>query len=179
MVYVFLADGFEEIEAIAPVDILRRAGADVKIVGIGGKTIESKRGVVVTADILDSEAKTDGLEMIVLPGGMPGASNLEKSKTVQDFINFCSKNNIYIGAICAAPYVLGKAGVLKGIKATCFPGFEKDLEGALISKKSVEFDKNIITAKGAGAALDFALKLVAVLYGSEKAEKIRVEIQAV
>lgn len=177
MIYIFLADGFEEIEAIAPIDMLRRAGLDVKTVGVGKRVVTSGRGIPVTADILDSEAVFDDLQMVVLPGGMPGAENLFNSDIVKKFIAFSNEIKLYIGAICAAPSILGKMGLLNGIKATCYPGYEKDLEGAIIANESVVTDKHFITAKGAGVAIEFGLALVSALCGKEKADKIQKQIQ--
>jgi 4-methyl-5(b-hydroxyethyl)-thiazole monophosphate biosynthesis len=177
VIYIFLADGFEEIEAIAPIDMLRRAGLEVKIVGIGKRLITSGRGVTVTADIVDSEAVFDNLQMVVLPGGMPGAENLFNSEIVKKFIIYANENNIYIGAICAAPFILGKMGLLNGIKAICYPGYEKDLLGAIIADEFVATDKNFVTAKGAGVAIEFGLALVSALCGNEKAEKIKKQVQ--
>ena len=177
MVYVFLADGFEEIEAIAPVDMLRRAGLEVKTVGIGKRVVTSGRGISVNADIIDSEAVFDNLQMIVLPGGIPGAENLFNSEIVKKFIAFANENKLHIGAICATPFILGKMGLLKGIKATCYPGYEKDLEGAIIANESIVADKNFITARGAGVSIEFGLALVAALCGKEKADKIQKQIQ--
>jgi 4-methyl-5(b-hydroxyethyl)-thiazole monophosphate biosynthesis len=179
MIYVFLADGFEEIEAVAPIDMLRRAGLEVKTVGIGNKVIKSGRGISVTADIVDSEAIFDELQMIVLPGGMPGADNLFNSEIVKKFIAYANEKKLFIGAICAAPFIVGKMGLLKGVKATCYPGYEKDLEGAIIENQSVVADKNFVTAKGAGVAIEFGLALVACLCGKEKADKIQNQIQKV
>lgn len=167
MIYVFLANGFEECEALAPVDILRRGGLDVKTVGVGGKTVSGSHGIPVVCDITEDEAVTDGLEAIVLPGGMPGTLNLEKSNSVQRFIDFAVQNGLIIGAICAAPSILGHKGLLRGKKATCFPGFEKDLIGAEFSDVSTVRDGNIITAFGAGAAFDFGFELLAAITGDK------------
>jgi 4-methyl-5(b-hydroxyethyl)-thiazole monophosphate biosynthesis len=178
MVYAFLADGFEEIEAISPIDILRRAGILVKTVGVGGKTVTGNHSITVTADILPSEIELDErLEMVVLPGGMPGADNLQNCEEVVNALNFAAKNERYIAAICAAPKILGANGLLCGKKATCFPGYEKELAGALVTSESVVTDGNIITAKGAGAALLFGFELVSALKGKETAEKIRAAMQ--
>ena len=117
--------------------------------------------------------------MIVLPGGMPGTLNLEKSKAVQDTIDYCAKNGKYIGAICAAPSIIGKKGLLKGRKATCFPGFEEFLEGADFTGGPVEQDGNFITARGAGVAVEFGLKLVEVLSGKPASDKIRESMRCV
>lgn len=163
MIYVFLADGFEELEALAPVDILRRGGLNVKTVGVGGKTVCGAHKIPVVCDITEGEAATDGLEGIILPGGMPGTLNLEKSKCVQRFIDFAAKNGLYIGAICAAPSILGHRGLLKGKKATCFPGFEKDLDGSEFTDLPVVTDGKITTACGAGAAFDFGFRLLSEL----------------
>ena len=149
MVYVFLADGFEDIEALAPIDILRRANVDVKTVGVTGKEVTSSHGVTVKADISVSDIKLDSdLELIVLPGGMPGTLNLEASVGVQKAIDFCAANDKYIAAICAAPSILGHKGLLKGKKATCFPGFEKDLVGADACSDLVVIDGKFITGNG-------------------------------
>ncbi len=161
MIYVFLANGFEETEAIAPIDLLRRSEKKVITVGIGDNVITSSHGVPVVTDTIAQEAPlTDELEMIVLPGGMPGTLNLEKSEYVQAAIDFCVKNNKYIGAICAAPSILGHKGLLKGRKAVCYEGFEAQLEGAEIVSSGVAEDGIFITARGAGVAIDFGLKLV-------------------
>ena len=168
MVYVFLADGFEELEALAPVDILRRGGCEVKTVGVGGKTAVGAHNIPVVCDITAEEAVTDRLQAIILPGGMPGTLNLEKSDCVQKFIDFAAENGICIGAICAAPSILGHKGLLKGKKATCFPGFEKDLIGAEFSDVPVVTDGKITTAYGAGAAFDFGFRLLSELTGDKE-----------
>ena len=168
MIYVFLSDDFEEIEALAPVDILRRGGCDVKTVGVGGKTAVGSHKIPVVCDITAQEAVTDGLEGIILPGGMPGTINLEKSGVVQRFIDFATENGLYIGAICAAPSILGHKGLLRGKKATCFPGFEKELDGAEFLDLPVVTDGKITTACGAGAAFDFGFRLLSELTGDKE-----------
>lgn len=175
MVYIFLADGFEEMEAIAPIDILRRANIEVKTVGVNSKTITSSRNVKVTTDILDSEAVFEGLSMIVLPGG-PGTNNLKESPIVKRFIQYAFDKSLYIGAICAAPTILGEMGLLKGVEAICFPGYEGKLKGAVISSLNVVADKKIITANAAGSSLEFALMLVSVLKGKEIAQNIKKQL---
>ena len=133
MIIEFLADGFEEIEALTPVDILRRAGCDVKCVSVNKtKTVVGAHGIKVEADITAEEAERLALspEMIILPGGMPGAKNLDESDIVDAFIKKAEKNGSYLAAICASPMILGKRGILSGKRATCFPGFEKYLTGA-------------------------------------------------
>ena len=178
MVYVFLADGFEDIEALAPIDILRRANVDVKTVGVTGKEVTSSHGVTVKADISVSDIKLDSdLELIVLPGGMPGTLNLEASVGVQKAIDFCAANDKYIAAICAAPSILGHKGLLKGKKATCFPGFEKDLVGADACSGLVVIDGKFITGKGPGACIEFGLKLAEILVSADAALNIKAGMQ--
>ena len=168
MVYVFLADGFEEVEAITPIDYLRRAGLQLRTVGVSGKTVVGAHGIEITTDIkaksivLDSE-----LQMIVLPGGMPGTINLANNKFVNDAIDYCVNNDIPIGAICAAPSILGDKGLLDGKTATCYSGFEKSLKGAIIGDTPVCKDGNYITAKSAAYAQDLAFELVQTLCGEE------------
>lgn len=173
MIYVFLAQGFEETEAIAPIDILRRCEKEVVTVGIGDNIIKGSHGIAVVTDTEDKliELNSD-LEMIVLPGGMPGTLNLEKSEIVQKAIDYCAANDRYIGAICAAPSILGHKGLLKGKKAVCYTGFEPQLEGAEIVDEPAVIDGKIITARGAGVAVDFGLKLVEALISKERSEKM-------
>ena len=178
MVYLFLANGFEEIEALCPLDLLRRAGVEVTTVGIGSEVIRGSHGITVHADILDIMYRDSSPDMIILPGGMPGAKNLDESKTVDVAIKTASRHRAYIAAICAAPFVLGKRGLLEGKNATCFPGFEDELEGATIVKDSgVVVDGNVITARGMGVAQKFGLTLVSLLCGEEKAKSIEKSIQ--
>ncbi len=179
MVYCFLADGFEEVEAIAPIDMLRRAGVEVITVGVTGKTAVGAHGIPVTADIsVDEVILNESLEAVILPGGMPGALNLENSDAVQKAIDYAAENGKLICAICAAPQILGHKGLLGGKKAIAYPGFEKELSGAEISSDFVVCDGSIITAKGAGVATEFGLEIVAQLKGREKAEAIRMQIQS-
>ena len=169
MIALFLADGFEEIEALATVDILRRAHLDVQTVGVNGRQIRGTHGIEVTADILDREWTADELEAVVLPGGMPGTLHLEQSPVVQYAIDTAVNRGLYLCAICAAPSILGHKGLLEGKRATCFPGFEKDLKGAHIQGEAVVMDDRFITAKGAGVAVDFGLRIVAALTSPEQA----------
>lgn len=178
MIYVFFAEGFEEIEALAPVDILRRANLDVLTVGIGSKTIKGAHGISVVCDLSENEVRPDeSLTGIVLPGGMPGTANLEKSETVQSFIDFADEKNILIAAICAAPSILGHKGLLKDKNATCFPSFEHSLKGAKLVSYPVVKDGNIITAKGMGVAIDFSLTIAEHFIGKEKAVEIKESLQ--
>lgn len=178
MIYVFLANGFEEIEALAPVDFLLRAGVNVKTVGISGKFCRGAHGINVEADILPEDVVlNDKLQGVILPGGMPGAENLNNSDDVQKAIDYCAENGKIIGAICAAPFVLGRKGLLEGKNATCFPGFEGELKGASLSESGVVTDGTIVTAKGAGVAWEFGAAICSVLMGEEKAQQILRGIQ--
>lgn len=178
MVYVFLADGFEEIEALAPIDILRRAKVEVKTVGVTGEQIVSSHKVTFVPDITCDKIILDSdLDMVVLPGGMPGTLNLEASEAVQKAVDFCVENDKFIAAICAAPSILGHKGLLKGKSAVCFPGFEKDLEGAKVEDKLVVADGKIVTAKGAGACIEFGLKLAELVAGKSESDRIRAGMQ--
>lgn len=177
MVYVFLAEGFEEIEALAPVDILRRAGVDVRTVGIGGQTVRGAHGVEVLSDLTENEADGAGLEMVVLPGG-PGTPNLEASAAAQRLIARAAEQGLWIGAICAAPSILGHKGLLKGKRAVCYPGYEKELDGARVEHTTVCVDGRLVTGNGPGAALAFGFELAAALAGCEKAEAVRSSMQA-
>lgn len=173
MIYVFLAQGFEETEAITPIDILRRCGKEVVTVGIGDNIIKGSHGIAVVTDTEDRLIElNDELEMIVLPGGMPGTLNLEKSEIVQKAIDYCAANGKYIGAICAAPSILGHKGLLKGKRATCYTGFEDQLTGAEAVDEPAVIDGKIITARGAGAAVEFGLALAEVLTSKERSEKM-------
>ena len=179
MIYTFLADGFEEIEALCPVDIMRRAGLTVTTVGIGGREIVGSHGITVRADISDSELCFEDIELIFLPGGMPGTKNLDASKAVHQAIDLAIEQNAYIAAICAAPMILGKRGILNEKEAVCYPGFENYLDGATVpADKKIVTDGKIITAKGMGVAADLGLEIVRVLCGKEKSDAIRKAIIA-
>lgn len=177
MVYVFLAEGFEIIEALAPVDMLRRAKIDVMTVGVTGSAVKSSCGVEVNADISIDEFCEENIDAVILPGGMPGTLNLEKNEIVQHAVDSAVKNNNLVCAICAAPSILGHKGLLEDKNAIAFPGFEQELSGALISDKYVVTDGNFITAKGAGVATEFGLEIVKQLKGEELSESIRNTIQ--
>lgn len=173
MVYLFLANGFEEVEALAPLDILRRAGKEVTTVGIGGTVISGAHGITVKADIPDSDLTLHDIEAVILPGGMPGAKNLDASPAVDAALAAADSCGAYLCAICAAPMVLGHRGYLKGHNATCYPGFEKDLIGATHAEAHVVSDRRRITAAGMGAAVDFGLAIAAALCGDDTARAIR------
>ena len=173
-IYVFLAEGFEEVEALTPVDVLRRAGLPVKTVSVTGVlTVNGAHGVPVIADMVFEEVKEADTEMIVLPGGLPGATNLDAHKGLSDLIMAFAEAGKPLSAICAAPLVYGKRGLLKGKKATCYPGFDNFLEGAEYTAAMVEKDGNIITGKGPGAAMEFALAVVELLQGKDKVAELR------
>ncbi|MBR4627964.1 MAG: DJ-1/PfpI family protein [Ruminococcus sp.] len=177
MIYVFLADGFEETEAVAPIDLLRRAGKKVVTVGVGDNMIAGSHGLTVITDTIAQEAPlTEALEMIVLPGGMPGTLNLEKSQYVQNAIDFCVENGRYIGAICAAPSILGHKGLLKGKRAVCYEGFETQLEGAVTGTEPVAADGQFITSRGAGTAVEFGLALVEKVVSKAESDRLRAAI---
>ena len=174
MIAVFLAEGFEQTEALAPVDALRRAKKEVRTVGIGGREITSSHGVTVRCDLADSEfAPGAELEMIVLPGGLPGTLNLEKSPVVQGAIDFCLEREIPIAAICAAPSILGHRGLLDGRRATANPGFQAQLGKAVCTGEAVCQDGRFTTGRGAGVAVEFGLALVEQLCGREAMEAVK------
>ena len=178
MIYVFLANGFEEIEGLTVVDFLRRAELEVCTVGISGKLIVGAHNIPVFCDLDESEVRLDDeLAAVVLPGGVPGTLNLEKSETVKEAVRFAAGNGKLVCAICAAPSILGHMGLLDGKEAIAYPGFEKDLAGASVSAKYVVQDGNFITAKGAGVAVDFGLEIVCALFGKEASDNIRKSIQ--
>ena len=173
MVYVFLADGFEEIEALFCVDLLRRAGLELRTVAVGGNCkVRGSHGIEVIADIKDTEFCDMTPSVVVLPGGMPGTTNLENNSTVQIAIDNCINLGNLVCAICAAPSILGKRGYLNQKRATCFPGFEQYLEGAIFTNERVVRDGNIITAKGMGCAAEFALAIIEAILGKERADEI-------
>ncbi len=177
MLYLFLAEGFEDVEAIATLDVIRRAGIDVKTVGIGGYMIKSSHGVTVRCDVTEEEATFSGLDGIILPGGMPGTKNLKKSKNVNYAIDYCASAGKLIAAICAAPSILGSKNLLNGKNATCYPGFEDELNGAAVSEDYVVADGNIITAKGMGSTVNFGLEIVAYFKGNDVSSKLKETLQ--
>lgn len=176
-VFIFLADGFEEIEAIAPIDIFRRADIDVTTISISNnKSVRGAHNIQVQADCLFTEVDFSGNNLLYLPGGMPGTSNLDTHKGLKELLLKQAGENKKIAAICAAPSILGKLGLLNGKEAICFPGFENQLAGALLSKDKIVKSGQISTAKAAGVAIQFALKLVEELKGKTLADKIEASI---
>jgi len=171
--YIFFAEGFEEIEAITPVDVLRRAGIDVTTVSITDKRqVTGSHNIEITTDSILDEIKNIQADMLILPGGLPGAVNLNKSLELKQMIHNHFGKGKLIAAICAAPMVLGEMGILKNKKVTCYPGFEKYLRGAEVSTNSVESSTNIITGQGVGAAMKFALELVSQLTDKQTAKEL-------
>lgn len=173
-VFVLLADGFEEIEAITPIDVLRRAGIDVKVVGVPGRTVTGSHGIAVQADITLDECDGNA-DAVILPGGMPGSRNLKDSPKVANLVKRMHQDRKVVGAICAAPALaLGPAGVLEGRQATCYPGFEKEFPATVKFKADrVVVDGNVITSRGPGTAMEFALELVEILVDKGKAATLR------
>lgn len=205
MIVMFLAPGFEEVEALAPLDLLRRAGLEVVTVAVreaktnqlidklgrlgvsatnlwdDDRTVTGSHGIPVTADV--TEAALPGrlarasLEAVILPGGMPGTTNLDASPVVEKALELAAAKDAYLCAICAAPLVLGKRGYLNGKRATCFPGFEEYLTGATVGGKVIR-DGRVITAAGMGVAQEFGLEMISALVSPEKAGEIRAAIQS-
>lgn len=176
MVYLFLADGCEEIEALAQVDILRRAGIDIKTVGVTGEEITGAHNIKIKADISPEEVERELIDAVILPGGLKGTQNLDESDFVKDTVNFAFEKGKLVCAICAAPMILGKMGILSGKKATCYPGFEEYFKNAQYEKTPVIKDGNVITAQAMGSAYDFALEIVSCLLNSETSAKVKEEI---
>lgn len=169
-----LADGFEEVEAVTTVDLLRRAGIGVCTVSIGKeRCVRGAHGIPVEADCIFADVNFDEVEMILLPGGMPGTTNLLECRPLTDQLKAFAADNRPLGAICAAPMVLAACGILSGKKATIYAGMESYLKDAVCTEGTVVKDGNIITSKGPGTAMDFGLALIAFLAGEEKAEEVR------
>ncbi len=181
MVYLFLADGFEEIEALTQADYLRRAGIEVLLVGVSGKTVVGGHGISVNADKDVENVNLDDAEMVILPGGLGGVDGIKSSAKAISLIKEAYEKKIYIAAICAAPTILAQLGMLKGVKAVCYPSMLDILSenGAVIMPESaVVRENNIITAKAAGASEQFSFELIKALKGADAAEKVRDSICA-
>lgn len=174
MIYLFLAEGFEEMEALATLDIMRRAGLKAQLVSVTDNiNVTSSHKVTVKADILFEDCDFANCELMILPGGMPGASNLCAHSGLTAQLKEQNAEQKAIAAICAAPYVLGEIGILKGKKATCYPGFEKHLMGAEYTANLVEEDGNIITGKGPAAACQFGFTIVRRLLGQKVVDELK------
>jgi len=176
MVYVMLGTGFEEIEALAPVDLMRRAGIDVLTVGINGKIVSGGRGIGVQADITIDEMDLTDLEMIVLPGGLGGVASIRASEPTLDAVRFAYENDRFVAAICAGPTVLADLGITDGKHATCFPGQVGNMKNAILEEKAFVRDGKVITGASAGCAVEFGLALIDALRGPEASEQIRKQI---
>ena len=169
---VILAEGFEEIEAVTPIDLLRRAGISVTVAGLSSITVKGARGIPICADSILDSCKEDAFDALILPGGQPGTTNLASSSTVLEMVRKSAHDGRLIAAICAAPSVLGKAGILQGKKATCYPGIEDALIGAELQDSLVVVDGNLITSRGAGTAIAFSLQIIRYLTDFEHAAKV-------
>ncbi len=176
MIYVLMVDGFEEIEAIEPIDIMRRAGLNVVTVGVNGEMVNGAHNITIKADILIDDVNKEDMELLMLPGGA-GHTKLDEDERVHSLIDYANNEGIYIAAICASPSIIGKKGLLKGKKATCFPGFEEYLVGAEVVSLSVVTDGKIITGRGAGAAADFGFEIVRLLKNKEVSDGLRGTMQ--
>ncbi len=175
--FVFLADGFEEIEAIAPIDIMRRADIEVTTISISNKNeVLGAHGITIIADNLFTEVDFSNSDLLFLPGGMPGTKNLDAHLDLKKLLQNQAERGKYIAAICAAPSILGKMGLLEGIEAICYPGYENLLLRAIISEKKIVKSDFILTANGAGVAVEFALRLVEELKGKALSESISTAI---
>ncbi|MBO5078358.1 MAG: DJ-1/PfpI family protein [Oscillospiraceae bacterium] len=177
MVYMLLGTGFEETEAIAPLDLLRRAGVQALTVSVNGKTVYGSHGIGIEADITLEQLDLTNLEMIVLPGGLGGVASVSASKEAMDALRFAYENDKYVAAICAGPTVLASLGITDGKSATCYPGCEEKMGSAhMLPDKAAVRDGKLITGASAGCAIAFGLELVAALKGPEAADAIRQQI---
>ena len=177
MFYIFLADGFEEVEALTPLDLMRRAKIDVKTVGVGGIYVTGAHNITVKADLLIDELGMENCDGVILPGGMPGTNNLYDCEKVLELVRKCANEKKLVCAICAAPLILGRLGLLEGKSAVCFPGFEDELKGADIVNTPCVTQENIITAKGAGAVFEFSRAIITYIKDESAAIKILETIQ--
>ena len=177
MIYVMLADGFEITEALTTVDVLRRANLEVKTVGVYGEYVTSSCNIQVKSDISPSDVVLEKADAVILPGGMPGTLNLEKSGFVQNAVDYCVENDKYLCAICAAPSILGHKNILNGKNATCYPGFEVNSDKVNYTGEWAVADGKIITGKGAGSTIRFALLIVENLLSKEIADEVKGSMQ--
>lgn len=178
LVYACLADGSEEVECLAVVDVLKRAGISVKLVSVmEDKTVCTAHGISITCDGIAAEVNFDEADVLFLPGGMPGTLHLGENRQLCEALQRHHAAGKHIAAICAAPSVLGKLGILAGKQATCYPGFEDQLQGAVYTRQGVVTDANVTTARGLGYALDLGLALVSILHNPEQAAEIKAAIQ--
>lgn len=176
MIYVFLNNGFEETEALATIDVLRRGNLPVTTVGIGSMEITGSHNITVKADISEANFDPKDMQAVLLPGG-PGTATLEKAEAVQKAVKYAYDNDKYLFAICAAPSILGHLNILDGKKATCFPGYETNTDKVTYTGEPVVVDGKVITAKGAGCSIEFGLKIVEVLKSPETSAEVRSSMQ--
>lgn len=172
-VAVYFGTGYEEIEALSVVDILRRGKVEVTMVGVNGKTVVSSRGISINMDKTIDEVDHTKVDMIVLPGGVPGINHLEENSILIEQLRCFKEQNKWIAAICAAPSILGKHGLLKGETATCYPGYENELIGCQYSEEGVVLSNHVITGKGAGYSISFAFKLLEIIKGEIVAGEVK------
>lgn len=175
-VMIPLGEGFEEIEAVTSIDVLRRAGLEVVTAGLAETEVEGDHGLKIEADVLLKEVDINELEAIVLPGGMPGAENLRNSDKLLWLISELDQREGLVAAICAAPMVLDKAGVIEGKNATSYPGFEREMSSCNYTEKRVVRDENIITGRGPGVAMEFSLEVVRYLLNHDKVDELKDEM---
>ena len=180
MIYILMGDGFEEKEAVAPIDILRRAGLSVTMVSLYGDrlTVTGSHGITVECAVSVDQVSSDSADMLILPGGVGGVREISSCKKALELITDCSKKQCCIAAICAAPTVLSKLGLLRGVTATCYPTMKDELEGCIVSDEKVCVCGRIVTAEAAGSAVEFGLALVSVLKGASAADEVRGAIYA-
>ena len=177
MVYMLLGTGFEETEAIAPLDLLRRAGIQALTVGVNGKTVYGGHGIGVVADITVGEMDLSAMDMIVLPGGLGGVASVRACKEAMEALRFAWENGKYVAAICAGPTVLADLGITDGKDATCYPGCESQMGSAnMLPDRTFVWDGKLITGTSAGCAIPFGLALIAALKGHEIADTVAAQI---
>ncbi|MDD6189164.1 MAG: DJ-1/PfpI family protein [Clostridiales bacterium] len=167
MVYILLGKGFEEIEAVAPLDILRRGGVEAAFAGIGGMSVEGAHGIVMNCDLNADDIDLDKTDMLVIPGGLGGVESISGCEEVMTKIKNAGEKGIALAAICAGPTVLHRLGLLKGVKAVCYPGMEEEMPGTIFGKAPACVDGKIITGRGPGAALEFGFELLRFFKGDE------------
>lgn len=177
MIYMFLADGFEEVEALVPLDILRRANADILTVGVTGEYVKGAHNITVKADMTLDDVECEKIDAVILPGGLGGTNNMDNCAEVKKLVQYAADNRKLVCAICAAPSILGKMGLLEGKEVTCYPGFEDTFKGGKYLKQSVVKCENFITSDGMGSAYKFGFEIAAALFGDDTAEKIKEQIQ--
>ena len=176
MVYIVLGTGFEEMEALVPCDLLRRAGVETQFVGIGGKLIRGSRGITIQADCTEAEAAWEQAEMIVLPGGLGGVESILNCPAVLEAVTACHDRGDFVAAICAAPTVFAKLGITEGKRACCYPGMEEEMGTAVMENVGCVADGKVLTGRAAGSAFDFGFALISALRGEETTQRIAAEV---